>query len=92
MRPTHKEDKEMRSEYDFTTSVRGKHSKRMQAGFSMTIHKPDGTTVVKEIKPQKGMVFLEPDIEAWFPDSESVNKALRCLIPLLSEKHESKSV
>lgn len=90
MTQTHKEDKEMRSEYDFTTSVRGKHYKKMQAGFSMTIHKSDGTTVVKEVKPQKGMVFLEPDIEVWFPDSESVNKALRCLLPLLSEKHESK--
>jgi hypothetical protein len=90
MTQTHKEEKEMRSEYDFTTSVRGKHYKKMQAGFLMTIHKSDGTTVVKEVKPQKGMVFLEPDIEAWFPDSESVNKALRCLLPLLREKHESK--
>lgn len=86
MTQTYKEDKEMRSEYDFTASVRGKHSKKMQAGFSMTIHKPDGTTVVKEVKPQKGMVFLEPDIEAWFPDSASVNKALRCLIPLLRNR------
>ncbi len=31
-------------------------------------------------------VYLEPDLREYFPDAESVNKALRCLIPLLSLK------
>jgi len=31
-------------------------------------------------------VYLEPDLRKYFPDAESVNKALRCLLPLLSYK------
>jgi len=31
-------------------------------------------------------VYLEPDLREYFPDAKSVNKALRCLIPLLSSK------
>jgi hypothetical protein len=36
-------------------------------------------------------VVLEPDIQAYFPDSESVNRTLRCLIPLLPQKHRAKA-
>ena len=38
--------------------------------------------------PKKGSVMLAPDIIECFPNSEAVNKALRCLIPLLQEKRE----
>jgi hypothetical protein len=31
-------------------------------------------------------VYLEPDLHKYFPDADSVNKALRCLLPLLSKK------
>ena len=31
-------------------------------------------------------VYLEPDLRKYFPDSESVNRALRCLLPLVSSK------
>ncbi len=80
----------MRTEYDFTDGVRGKHYKTMQAGYTVTIHKADGTTLTKEVMPKEGAVVLDPDIRAYFPDSESVNKALRCLIPLLPKKHRAK--
>lgn len=83
-------DNDMRAEYDFTGGVRGKHYGAMQAGYTITIHKADGTTVVKDVMPQKGAVVLEPDIRAYFPDSESVNRALRCLIPLLPKKRRTK--
>jgi len=83
-------DNDMRAEYDFTGGVRGKYYRAMQAGYTITIHKADGTTVVKDVMPKKGAVVLEPDIRAYFPDSESVNRALRCLIPLLPQKHRTK--
>ncbi len=38
--------------------------------------------------PKKGTVVLEPDIQAYFPNSESVNQALHCLIPLLPRKKD----
>lgn len=84
------EDKDMRAEYDFKTGVRGKHYRNMQAGYSTAVHKADGTTVVKNVMPKEGTVVLEPDIQPYFPDSESVNRALRCLIPLLAKEHGSK--
>ncbi|MDI6817354.1 MAG: hypothetical protein QME41_09255 [Actinomycetota bacterium] len=83
-------DDNMRAEYDFTGGVRGKHYGAMQAGYTITIHQADGTTVVKDVMPKEGAVLLEPDIRAYFPDSESVNRALRCLIPLLPKKHRTK--
>jgi len=83
-------DNDMRAEYDFTGGVRGKYYRAMQAGYTITIHKADGTTVVKDVMPKKGAVVLEPDIRVYFPDSESVNRALRCLIPLLPQKHRIK--
>lgn len=77
---------EMRAEYDFSKGVRGKHWRAMQAGYTITVHRSDGSTVVKDVIPKKNAVLLEPDVQAHFPDSESVNKALRCLIPLLPKK------
>ena len=81
----------MRIEYDFTGGVRGKHYKAMQAGYTITIHKADGTPVVKDVMLKEGAVVLEPDIRAYFPDSESVNRTLRCLIPLLPKKRRAKA-
>ncbi len=31
-------------------------------------------------------VYLEPDVKKYFPDSDAVNEALRCLLPLLGKK------
>jgi len=85
------EDDDMRAEYDFRGGVRGKHHKAMQAGYTVTIHEADGTTIVKDVAPKEGAVVLEPDIRAYFPDSESVNRTLRCLIPLLPQKRRAKA-
>lgn len=82
---------DMRSEYEFSGGVRGKHCRAMQGGYTVTVHKADGTTVVKDVVPKTNAVLLEPDVQAHFPDSESVNKALRCLIPLLPRKRKAKA-
>ena len=63
----------------------------MQAGYTITIHKADGTTVVKDVMPKEGAVVIEPDIRVYFPDSKSVNKTLRCLIPLMPKKRRAKT-
>ena len=86
------EDDTLRAEYDFTGGVRGKHYRAMQSGYTVTIHKADGTTLVKELKPTKGAVVLEPDVRKYFPDSDSVNAALRSLIRLIPaqrKKHDA---
>lgn len=84
------QDNDMRAEYNFTGGVRGKHYRAMQAGYTIIIHEADGTTVVKDVLPKKGAVILETDVQAYFSDSESVNRALRCLIPLLPKKYKIK--
>jgi len=82
---------DMRAEYDFSRGTRGKHCRAMQAGYSVTVHKADGTTVPKDVMPKRNAVLLEPDVQAHFPDSKSVNKALRCLIPLLPKKRKARA-
>jgi hypothetical protein len=36
---------------------------------------------------EDGAVMLEPEIKKYFPDSESVNKALRSLLELMPSKN-----
>lgn len=81
----------MRAEYDFSGGVRGRHCSAMQAGYTITVRCADGTTVVKDVMPKRNVVLLEPDVQAHFPDSKSVNKALRCLIPLVPKKRGTKA-
>jgi hypothetical protein len=90
-RGVHLEDTRMRTQYDFRQGVRGKHFKAMQAGYTITTHNADGTTTVKDVVPKHGTVILEPDLQAYFPDSESVNRTLRCLIPLLPPTRRAKT-
>lgn len=76
------EKHEMRSEYDFSGGVRGKHFNKLQNGHQTVIHKFDGSTVVNTTRP----IILAPDVQAYFPDAESVNQALRGLIALVPNK------
>jgi hypothetical protein len=70
----------MRREYDFSGGVRGKHSKAYRKGHAVKIHKQDGTIEVHYFTEKEGAVMLDPDVKKFFPDSKSVNKALRSLI------------
>jgi len=76
---------ELSPEYDFRGAVRGRHYKPLHQGYSIEVHQADGTTVVQNYKLDEGTVMLEPDVRAWFPDSEAVNKALRSLITLMEQ-------
>ena len=74
------DDDEMREEHDFSGGVRGKHYKAYRKGHTVHIHRSDGTTLVQYFTQEDGTVMLDPDIKVHFPDSESVNRALRSLI------------
>ncbi len=81
-------DDDMRPEYDFANmkeGVRGKYYRSYRAGHTVKIHKEDETVETRCFTLEDGAVMLEPDVRQYFPDSEAVNKALRCLIPLVSE-------
>ena len=79
------ENDDMLPEYDFSKAERGKHYRPLHKGYTVHVHMKDGTTVVNHYKLEKGTVLLEPDVRAYFPDSESVNAALRSLIHLIAE-------
>jgi hypothetical protein len=82
-------DVEMLPEYDFRGATRGKAYRPLHEGYEVQIHKTDGTTVVQQFILQEGTVMLEPDVQAYFPDSESVNKALRTLMTLFHTSRKS---
>lgn len=69
--------------------VRGKYAKSMQKGYSVRVLKADGTVDTRQFVPKENAVVLDPDVKAYFPDSESVNHALRSLINLIPEKKAS---
>lgn len=85
------ENDEMLPEYDFRGGVRGKHHQTYRGGHSVTIHKTDGTSEVRHFTLEEGAVMLEPDVRKYFPDSESVNSALRGLITLRPRKPKSRA-
>ncbi|WP_107666778.1 hypothetical protein [Cyanothece sp. BG0011] len=74
---------DMLPEYDFSQGVRGKHYHAYRQGHQVTINKEDGTKVVQNFVLEEGSIILDPDVKEYFPDSESVNNALRTLINLI---------
>ena len=64
------DDDGMRAEYDFSNGVRGKHAAAYAKGIEVRV---DG-------EPRVVMVTIDPDVAVAFPDSQSVNEALRLLI------------
>ena len=79
------EQDEMRAEYDFRGAVRGRHYKPLHEGYTIQVHQADDTTLVQQVTLAEGTVLLEPDVRAWFPDSNAVNQALRSLIRLMEQ-------
>lgn len=83
------EDDDMLAEYDFASGVRGKHYEALREGYTVNIHQSDGTTLVQHFVLEEGTALLDPDVRRYFPDSEAVNTALRCLIPLVAPRREA---
>lgn len=70
----------MRDEYEFPDARRGQHHRAYREGHTVRIFKADGTMEVTHFTLADGAVMLDPDVKAVFPDSESVNRALRTLV------------
>ncbi len=75
-----KRNKKMRLEYDFFEGVRGRHFEAYREGHTVKIRKQDGSIETHRFNQDDGSIMLDPDVKQHFPDSESVNKALRTLI------------
>jgi len=70
----------MREEYSFSGGVRGKHFEAYRKGHTVKTGKRDGSVKVRYFTQEDGAVMLDPDVKKHFPDSKSVNRALRSLI------------
>lgn len=79
---------EMLPEYDFRgkKGVRGKYYHACQQGHTVRIEQEDGSVITQYFTLEDGAVLLAPDVREYFPDSESVNQALRGLIRLVPHK------
>jgi hypothetical protein len=87
------ETDDMLPEYDFEgkQGERGKYYQAYQKGHNVKIHKDDGTVETHYFTLEDGAVMLEPDVSAYFPDSEAANRALRGLIALIPKAYYSKA-
>jgi hypothetical protein len=56
-------------------------------GYVIRIYNDDGTATERRAEGER-MVTLDPDVYAYFPDSQAVNRALRTLISLIREKRK----
>jgi len=74
------EVREMKTEYDFSGGTRGKHYRAYRSGHTVRVNKSDGTVEERHYTLADGAVMLDPDLRQRFPDSESVNQALRSLV------------
>ena len=83
--PQSEPEAEMLPEYDLSDKkgVRGKYHRAYQQGHTVRIHEEDGTVTTQHFTLEEGAVLLEPDVREYFPDSASVNQALRGLIGLI---------
>jgi len=87
---TVEDDDDMLPEYDFSKQkgVRGKYYRAYREGYTVTIHHADGSTTTRHYQPDKDAIVLDPDVRAYFPDSHTVNNALRALIALIPKKRK----
>ena len=81
----------MRPEYDFRGGVRGKHVAADRQGHTTIVHQRDGSSRVTTVTRDDGTVMLEPDVREYFPDSASVNAALRALIAIRPRKSPARA-
>ncbi len=70
----------MKNEYNFSGGERGKHYKAYREGHKVHITREDGSESVQYFTREEGSVMLDPDLKSYYPDDESVNRALRSLV------------
>jgi hypothetical protein len=68
---------------------RGIYADRFKKGYTVRVHKADGTVEERNVPAEDGTVVLALDVRKYFPDSKAVNIALRALIKRLPHKRSS---
>lgn len=81
-------DPDMLPEYDFSgkKGIQGKYYQAYRQGHTVRVIQEDGSATTQYFTLEDGAVLLAPDVQRYFPDSESVNQALRGLIQLIPQE------
>ena len=79
---------DMLPEYDFKgkKGMRGKYYLGPNQAHTVQIEHEDGTVTEQHFNSLGHPIMLDPDVFVFFPDSESVNNALRTIIALVPTK------
>ena len=77
-----KDKNEMQAEYDFSgqKGVRGKYADAYRKGHSVRIYDRD------RLVSDDYFAVIESDVREYFPDSDSINTALRTLIAIVPNR------
>jgi uncharacterized protein YaiL (DUF2058 family) len=77
---------DMLPDYDFSKGEKINYAKKFSDGATITIHSSNGKAPKKKIIQKQSLVILDADVSKFFPDTKSVNSALRHLIAALPKK------
>ena len=80
---------DMRSHYDFSKGEKPNYAKRFSEGAEIMIHSTNGKQPKKKIIQKQSLIILDADVSSVFPDTKSVNAALRHLIAALPKKKKA---
>ncbi|MCL4832632.1 MAG: hypothetical protein KJZ86_09335 [Caldilineaceae bacterium] len=88
--PNPNTEPDMLPEYDFSgkKGVRGKYYQAYRQGHTVRVIQEDGSATSQYFTLEDGAVLLAPDVRKYFPDSDSVNQALRGLIQLIPQESQ----
>ena len=86
--PNPNTEPDMLPEYDFSgkKGVRGKYYQAYRQGHTVRVIQENGSATSQYFTLEDGAVLLAPDVRKYFPDSDSVNQALRGLIQLIPQE------
>lgn len=89
--PNQNAESDMLPEYDFSgkKGERGKYHQAYAQGHTVRVIQENGDVITQYFTLEDGAVLLAPDVRQYFPDSESVNQALRGLIELIPHKQQT---
>jgi hypothetical protein len=88
--PNPNTEPDMLPEYDFSgkKGVRGKYYQAYRQGHTVRVIQENGSATSQYFTLEDGAVLLAPDVRKYFPDSDSVNQALRGLIQLIPQESQ----
>jgi hypothetical protein len=76
------------TEYDFSNGIRGKHYKKFQDGFTVTVYSPNKETYLLNKKEKINYIKIDKDISKYFRTSDEINNALRAILSAIPKKQK----